>query len=199
VITGQVVVAGDPVPGTTVRLYQDELGGPGALVDTAVTDATGHFTLSPSVDSPHWIEVVRNNRIQGGYVKDQPTGPSSIEFDIEFADPVMPGTDVGRARGLLPFISGVVVNADNGNRLQGIRVSTRAVDELGVVLHADTTDANGFFKIPVFRDEHGLRVNGGSRGFENGWVGCGLGVVPTWGAACTVGPGRVGQIRLDRR
>lgn len=200
VIIGKVVIqGGDPVPGTTVRLHADDSGAPGAVVDTTTTDSSGTFTLSPTLDAPHWVEVVRNGRVQGGYVSDEPTGPSWVQFDVAYATPVAPGTDLGRVMSVLPFISGVVVNAANGNRLRGIKVSTRDVNALGVVLNADTTDVNGFFRIPVWGEEFGLRVNGGSRGFENGWVGCARGVVPTWGQACSHGVGRIGNIRLDRR
>ncbi|RHW25465.1 hypothetical protein D0Z08_19785 [Nocardioides immobilis] len=199
VITGQVVqYGGDPVPGTTVRLYQDAGGAPGALVDTVTTDATGNFTLSPSLDIPHWVEVVRNSRIQGGYVKDHTTGPSYVVFDISQADPVEPGTSLGRVLAAPSFISGVVVNAATGNRLRGIAVSVREIDALGVSVGNDTTDANGFFRIPVFGEEFGVKVKGGARGFENGWVGCARDVVPTWGAACSHAPGRIGRIQLDR-
>ena len=199
VIRGQLVqYGGTPMANTTVRLYQDDGGAPGALVDTVSTEDDGEFVLSPSLDAPHWVEVVRNNRVQGGFVRDRATGPSYVEFDIDHAAPVDPGVLLGRVLAAPSFISGTVVNAANGNRLQGIHVSTREASRLGVVLDTDTTNANGSFRLPIFGEDFGLRVNGTGRGFENGWRACNAGVVPTWGEACASPIGRIGRVRLDR-
>ena len=70
---------------------------------------------------------------------------------------------------------------------------------LATVLDSDVTDATGFFRIPIFGEDFGLRVNGRTRGFENGWRACNGTVVPTWGAACQSPIGRIGKVRLDRR
>ncbi|MDZ5622234.1 transthyretin-like family protein [Nocardioides bizhenqiangii] len=199
VIRGQVVqYGGTPMANTTVRLYEDDGGAPGVLVDTVTTEDDGEFVLSPSLDTPHWVEVVRNSRVQGGFVSDRPTGPSYVEFDVADATPVDPGDLLGRVLAAPSFISGTVVNAATGNRLRGINVSTRDAQHLGVVLDADVTDVNGFFRIPIFGEDFGLRVNGGARGFENGWRACNGGVVPTWGEACASPIGRIGRVRLDR-
>lgn len=200
VISGQIVQYGGAlVPGTTVRLHADDGGAPGAIVDTEVTDAEGRFTLSPTLDTDHWVEVVRNNKVQGGFVSDSESGPSYVQFDATYATPITPGTALGRVLDAPSFISGVVVNAANGNRLRGISVSTRDVTALGVVLHSDATDLNGFFRIPIWGEDFGLRVNGTARGFENGWRACNATVVPTWGAACQSPIGRIGRVKLDRR
>lgn len=188
----------DPVADTTIRLHADDGGAPGAVVATTRTGATGNFSLTPPVaGADYWVEVLRNARVRGGYVRDEASGPSSVQDDVAFATPVRPGTRLGRVWAWPSFVSGVVVSSVNGERLRGINVSTRAIDALGTVLHSDVTDANGFFRIPVFIDEFGLRVEGGSRGFENGWTGCRRVVVRTWGQACSFGAGRVGKIRLD--
>ncbi len=202
VITGQLIdyTTDDPVGGTTVRLHVNDGGTPGAVVDTETTNATGNFTLSPTTDGDYWVEVVRNARVQGGYVADYPgTEPSFVQYEF-FADAtlVASGTNLGRTLDAPSFVSGVVVNAANGNRVSGVQVSIREPDALGTVVASDTTDSNGFFKFPVFGEEWGMWVKGRPRGFENGWVGCGRGVVPTWGQACSHGPGRIGKIRLDR-
>ncbi len=200
VITGKVVqYGGDPAPRTRVRLYQDDGGAPGTLVDTVRTDSDGSFTLSPTVDVQHWVEVVRNHRVQGGFVKDRASGPSYVQFDIAYAAPVVPGTNLGRVLAAPSYISGRVVNAANGNRLRGITVSTRDVVALRTVIDSDVTDATGFFRIPIFGEDFGLRVNGRTRGFENGWRACNGTVVATWGAACQSPIGRIGKVRLDRR
>lgn len=201
VIRGQLIdyTTDDPVPGTTVRLHENDGGTPGAVVDTETTDATGEFILSPTTDGSYWVEVVRNARVQGGYVSDSPTGPSFVQYEF-FADATLipSGTDLGRTLDAPSFISGIVVNAATGSRVRGVKVSYRETDALGVVLGEDLTNTDGFFRIPVFGEEFGIRVNGRARGYETGWVGCHNGVVPTWGAACAGGPGRLGRIRLDR-
>ncbi|WP_183092308.1 hypothetical protein [Nocardioides stalactiti] len=190
----------DPVPGTALRLHANSSGTPGAVVATATTDDTGSFTLTPPSAGDYWVEVIRNNRVQGGYVSEGDGGPSFVQYEFfEAATLISSGTDLGDVWDAPSFISGVVVNAASGNRVRGVTVSYRETDALGVVLGSDVTDANGFFRINnVFGEEFGIRVNGSAKGYENGWVGCHNGVVPTWGAACAGGPGRVGKIRLDK-
>ena len=200
VIVGQVVqYGGNPVPGTTVRLHADDGGAPGAVVDTVTADANGEFALSPTIDADYWVEVVRNNRVQGGYVSDEATGPSYVQFDVQYATPVSPGARLGRVLVAHSFISGVVVNAANGNRVRGIIVSARDVVDRTDVIGSDSTNRNGFFRIPVFGEELALRVLGRARGFENGWVGYRRLVYPTWGEAASAGTGPIGRIRIDRR
>ncbi len=203
VITGQLIdyTTDDPVPGTTVRLHVNDGGTPGVVVDTVTTNATGNFTLSPTTDGDYWVEVVRNARVQGGYVADYPGGqPSFVQFEF-FADAtlVASGTNLGRTLDAPSFMSGFVVNAANGNKLSGIAVSIRDVSHLSVSVGNDTTNSDGFFKIALFGEEFGLRINGRARDFETGWAGCHRGVLPTWGEACSYGPGRVGRIRLQHR
>ena len=199
-IKGQLIDAttDDPVGSTTVKLHQG--AATGTVVDTASTDSTGHFALTPPVaDAPYWVEVVRNARVQGGFVRDDadPAVDSWVEFDASGATSVAQGTDLGRVLDDPSFISGKVVNAANGNELRGIIVSTREVGALGTVVGSDTTDSNGFFRIPIFGEDFGLRLNGHARGFETGWRGCAGGVVPTWGAACQSPIGRISKTRLD--
>jgi hypothetical protein len=199
VITGTVIqYGGAPVPGTTVRLHADEAGAPGAVIDTTTTNADGEFVLSPTIDADHWVEVVRNSMVQGGYVSDAPTGPSWVQEDPANATPVTPGTALGRVLALPSFISGVVVNAANGNRLRGIAVNIREVTHLSAIVGSDTTDTNGFFRIPIFGEDFALRLNGSARGFETGWRACDGTVVPSWGAACQSPIGRIGRVKLDR-
>jgi hypothetical protein len=200
-IVGQLVDAttGNPVANTTIKLHQG--AATGAVVDTASTNSTGHFTVTTTAsDAPYWVEVVRNAKVQGGFVRDDadPTIDSWVEFDASGATSVAAGTDLGRVLDDPSFISGKVVNAANGNELRGIIVSTREVGALGTVVGTDTTDTNGFFRIPIFGEDFGLRLNGHARGFETGWRGCAGGVVPTWGAACQSPIGRISKTRLDR-
>lgn len=199
-IVGQVVdvTTMDPVGGTVLRLHQDSGGSPGAVVDTATTGSDGTFSLTPGAsDATYWVEVVRNAKVQGGYVSDSADGPSYVQFDVANATAVEPSTHLGRVLDAPSFISGTVVNAANGNRLRGIVVSTRDVTALGTVLQSDTTDTNGFFRVPIWGEDFGLRLNGHARGFETGWRGCAGGVVPTWGAACQSPIGKIGKTRMD--
>lgn len=200
-IVGQVVqYGGTPIPGTTVNLHVDDAGEPRAEVAVSdVTDSNGEFSLTPPApDEVYWVEVVRNSRVQGGYVRDRDTGPSYVEFDVANAAPVPPGTRLGRVLVAHSYISGVVVNAANGARLRGIDVSARDVVDRTDVIGSDRTNRDGYFRIPAYGEEFALRVFGDARGFENGWVACDKGVLPTWGEACSVGTGRIGRIRLDR-
>lgn len=191
------VTTDDPVANTTVKLHQGNVAG--AVVDTATTAADGQFSLTPGPsDADYWVEVVRSSRVQGGFVSDSDEGPSYVQFDSSFATPLIPGTDLGDVLDAPSFISGFVVNAANGNRLRGIAVSTREVGALGTVVGSDTTNSDGFFRIPIFGEDFGLRVNGHARGFETGWRGCAGGVVQTWGAACQSPLGRIGKVRLER-
>jgi hypothetical protein len=68
------------------------------------------------------------------------------------------------------------------------------------VYGGDTTDPDGVFRIVgIEGEEFGMRVNGGARGHETGWLNGGSNeVVPTWGLATSVGPGLFGTILLDR-
>lgn len=199
-IVGQLVdySTGNPVSGTTLRLHADDAGAPGAVVVTGATDANGEFSLSPTEPGDYWVEVVRNSRVQGGYVSDYATGPSWVQFSLEYATPVTPGRRLGRVLALPSFISGVVVNAANGNRVSGIAVSVREAASLSTVVGTDTTDSTGFFRIPITGEDFGLRLNGSTRGFETGWRACNATVVRTWGAACGSPIGRIGKVFLDR-
>lgn len=199
-IKGQLVDAttGTAVANTVVKLHQ---GAPtGTVVDTASTDSAGHFAVTPGVaDAPYWVEVVRNAKVQGGFVRDEadPGVDSWVEFDASGGTSVAPSTDLGRVLDDPSFISGKAVNAANGAELRGIIVTTREVGALATVVGTDTTDANGFFRIPIFGEDFGLRLNGHARGFETGWRGCAGGVTATWGAACQSPIGKIGKVRMD--
>ncbi len=69
------------------------------------------------------------------------------------------------------------------------------------VMDADTTDRRGRFVLKglTCEDDCLVRVNGRKVRHETGWVACDSEVVATTGAACAVGPGRIGRVFLDRR
>lgn len=101
-------------------------------------------------------------------------------------------------------VTGNVVDA-TGNPIQGVRVTPRDVGSLGTVMSSDRTNDRGRFRLTgITSDELGLKFNGNPVGFETGWLSCfreAAGVyqvVPTWGAACSHGPGALeGPVRMD--
>ena len=200
-IVGQLLdyTKGTPVVGSTLQLHSNEVGAPGAVVASAVTDANGQFSITPpAADATYWVEVVRDAKVQQGWVEDQADGPSWVQFNAAAATPVAPGTALGRVFAAPSYISGVAVNAANGNRLRGIDINIREATKLAVIVGSDTTDINGFFRIPIWGEDFGLRANGAARGFETGWRACNGTVVGTWGAACQSPIGRIGKVKLDR-
>lgn len=203
-ITGRVFEhrTDSAVPNATVQLREVDAGDTvGAVVATTTTSSTGAFSLTPPApaDAHYWVEVLANSRIQQGYVDDRAAGPSWLEWEAESADQITPGTDVGRVNAVSSYIKGKVVNAANGNPLRGISVSLRDAVDRSTVVGSAVTNSDGFYRIGGLEGEDfGLRINGTERGFERGWVACNLTVVSTWGAACAVGPGPLGKVKLDR-
>ena len=203
-ITGRLIEyrTDSAVPNATVQLREVNADDTvGAVVAIATTSATGAFSLTPPspADADYWVEVLANHRIQQPYLLDSPTSPSTLQWDLEFADQITPGTDVGRVNAVSSYLRGKVVNAANGNPLRGISVSLRDAVDRATVVGSAVTNSDGFYRIGGLEGEDfGLRINGTARGFERGWVACNLTVVPTWGAACGVGPGPLGKVKLDR-
>jgi hypothetical protein len=96
------------------------------------------------------------------------------------------------------FLSGTVVNQDTGAPVSGIRVTLRDVGSLDV-LASDLTNSEGRYRMDgLHEDEYGIKFAGARRGYETGFLGCGHGVVQTWGEACSFGTGRVGVARLEK-
>ena len=84
-------------------------------------------------------------------------------------------------------VRGVVVTAEGGLPVTGIRVEAREVVTFAV-LASDTTGASGEFTLTgVTDDEFGLWVDGTSAGRARGYVAASRQVVPSWGAAVSWG------------
>jgi hypothetical protein len=99
--------------------------------------------------------------------------------------------------GFPTYLKGMAVNQATGARLAGIVVTLRDPVTLDLIA-SDTTNAHGVFRMDGLRsDEYAIKFAGGRRGFETGFGGCGRGVVPTYGEACTFAPGAVGRFRLE--
>jgi hypothetical protein len=102
-----------------------------------------------------------------------------------------------RSAGFPTYLKGVAVNQATGAQLSGIVVTLRDPVTLDVIA-SDTTNASGVFRMDgLDSDEYAIKFNGSRRGFETGFGGCGRGVVPTYGEACTFAPGGVGKFRLE--
>jgi hypothetical protein len=105
-------------------------------------------------------------------------------------------TESARA-GFPTYVKGMVVNSSTGVHVSGVVVTVRDPVSLDVIA-SDTTNANGVFRMDgLHSDEYAIKFNGARRSYETGFGGCGHGVVPTFGEACTFAPGAVGRFRLD--
>jgi len=115
------------------------------------------------------------------------------------AQQVSPSSASISAHRLAPtYLRGQVVNQDTGTPVAGVRVTLRDVVSLDV-LATDRTDRNGRFRMDgLFEDEYAVKFAGGMVGYETGFLGCGHGVVPTWGEACSFGTGPIGKARLEK-
>ncbi|HSS68608.1 MAG TPA: carboxypeptidase-like regulatory domain-containing protein [Nocardioidaceae bacterium] len=101
------------------------------------------------------------------------------------------------AAGFPTYLKGMVVNSSTGAQVGGIVVTLRDPVTLDLIA-SDTTNASGVFRMDgLDSDEYAIKFNGARRGYETGFGGCGHGVVPTYGEACTFAPGPVGRFRLD--
>jgi 5-hydroxyisourate hydrolase-like protein (transthyretin family) len=197
-VSGRLVDAytGDPVAGAAVRLRRATGGVPGRPVDYAQTNARGRFVLTPDAPGQPFYVQVRAGRYQGGYVG----GGSTVYVQPNPGATHAPGTAIGRIRALPAFVRGRVVDAASGAPVRGALVSARDVLDRWVIFHTVRTDARGRFHLTrIAEEEIALRVQGRRVGYENGFRGCGGGVVPTWGEACSASTGALGRVRLDRR
>jgi 5-hydroxyisourate hydrolase-like protein (transthyretin family) len=191
-----------PVAGVRVEMVAHAAGEPGPVVGSAETDSDGRFSITPEVDpgGEVWVRVVGDRRVQGGYVGGPAAEhPNWVQSDISSADTYPATASLGRVNSLPSYVRGTVVNAANGDPVRNLRVSLRdAVDHTSVI-GSDITDRQGRFRIDgIEGEDFGLRFVGRDRGFETGWLACNGKVVRTWGAACGVGPGGVGRVRIDR-
>ena len=101
------------------------------------------------------------------------------------------------AKGFPTYAKGTVVDQDTGDPVQGIYVTLRSPSG-DTVIAADTTNARGVYRMDgLDSDEYSIKFRGVPRGYENGWLGCGHGVVPTWGEGCTFAPGPLGKARIE--
>lgn len=199
-ITGRLVDATGSHPavtGATVRLRTVTGSGPGAVVDTDVTDADGRFALDagPEPEDEYYVQVVAGT-YQGGWIGEdyvQPTPGYAVTWG--------PGAAMGRILANPAFIRGVVVDSATGRPVAGVKVTVRTAQRLYTVVDADTTGRKGAFRLSgiACEDNCALKFNGQAKGYEVGWRSCFARVVPTWGAACASPIGRIGKVFIDRR
>ena len=180
---------------------RDDGGTPGAVVDT--DDHGRHRPLHPVADD--WTATT-------GSRSSATAGPGRVRRGLprhraelgavrvlRLRDAVASGTDLGR---ILTLRRSSAASSSTPRRATASAGSTSAFassDALGISVGNDTTDANGFFRIPVFGEEWGiadlrtvarLRERLGRLWPE---ASCRPGARPA-----PDGPGRIGKIRLDR-
>lgn len=124
------------------------------------------------------------------------TEPRRRRWAVLLAMPVLSAALVLPAQAGPGILMGRVVDSETGNPVAGAVVESW--DELlGAVEGTGTTHRGGVFRIaPLVGEEHGVYVEG-PQGYESGWLGCDLTVVPSFGDACTHSLGNLGRIRLD--
>jgi hypothetical protein len=201
-LTGRIVFAtggAGGVAGVKVRLRTlADGGGPGAVVDTDVTGATGAFALSAgaSPDDEYYVQVVAG-RMQGGYVGGDPAYVQRTPGD---AMTYGPHAKIGKIRANPAYLRGVVVDAATKKPLRGIKVAARSMNDGWQTEGTDTTDRSGVFRITGLEceDDCYLKVNGSAKGHEVGYRACNASVVPDWGDACASPIGSIGKVRLDK-
>jgi hypothetical protein len=198
-LTGRLVdaVGSGPVSGQTVRLRVLDGGDPGAVVDTAVTNAQGRFSLDagPSPEDEYFVQVVPG-RFQGGYVGG---APKWVQPNVGYAATYGAHATLGSIRANPAFIRGVIVNATTKKPVRGVKVAARSMNDGWQTEGSDTTNRAGVFTVTGIEceDDCYLKVNGSAQDYEVGYRACNGGVVATWGDACASPIGSIGKVRLD--
>ena len=191
---------GAAVGGLVVQVRENDAGAPGALVASAGTESDGSFSIDASGTSTTqvWVQVLSAPRWQGGYVGGT---PKYVQPSTAAAQTYAFTADLGTVRVIPAFMRGVVVDAADGDPVASARARIYAVDQVrgGTPQRVVSTSPGGVFAATgLVGDEFGVKIVGPA-GYETGWLGCGYGVVPTWGDACSHGPGRLfHRVRLDR-
>ncbi len=185
------------VAGATVRLRTVTDSGPGAVVDTDTTSASGVFELDAgaSPDDEYYVQVLPGD-YQGGYVGGG--SPTWVEGSAEGAATWSPHSHLGTIRANPAFIRGVVIDSVTHDPIAGVKVTSRSANDIGQVEGSDVTNRHGIFRITGLEceDDCYLKLNGGTA-HETGFRSCSGGVVADWGDACASPIGRIGNVRLD--
>ena len=203
-LTGRLVDATESshpgVPNMTVQLRRVTGSGPGEVVDSDVTSATGAFSLDagPSPDDEYYVRVLPGN-FQGGWVGGSPSDVNWVQPTAGSATTYGPHATLGRVMANPAFMRGVVVDSVTGAPVAGVRATARSDTDITAVEGADTTNRNGVFRITglTCEDDCYLKLNGSDQGYETGFRACDATVVPTWGEACAAPIGGMGKVRLD--
>ena len=184
------------VVGATVRLRTVTDSGPGAVVDTDTTSASGVFELDAgaSPDDEYYVQVLPG-QYQGGYVGGspayvQPTAGGAMTYGAH--------NHLGQVRANPAFIRGVVIDSVTHDPVAGVKVTSRSDNDITQVEGSDVTNRHGVFRITGLEceDDCYLKLNGGTA-HETGFRACNGGVVADWGDACASPIGRIGTVRLD--
>jgi hypothetical protein len=184
------------VAGATVRLRTVTDSGPGAVVDTDTTSASGVFSLDAgaSPDDEYYVQVLPGD-YQGGYVGGS---PKYVQPTAGGAGTYAAHAHLGQVRANPAFIRGVLIDSVTHDPVRGVKVTSRSDNDITQVEGSDVTDRHGVFRITGLEceDDCYLKFNGGAA-HETGFRACNGGVVADWGDACASPIGRIGTVRID--
>ena len=126
--------------------------------------------------------------------------PMRVKFIVRVVGFAMAlvGLCAGTAVAAPTAMRGVVVDGTTGAGVGGVTVEALDPVDLTLVAGTDLTSGRGRFRIAgLTSDEYAVYVDGSGAGYESGYLSCFGEIVPTYGEACTAGPGNVGTIILD--
>lgn len=179
--------------GERVLLRRNDGGVPGELVDSAITNAVGDYSLTPDVAGVRYFVQLVAGDYQNGFLR---AGDSWFYPLGEGAQLWDPGTDVGATFAEPAFARGAVVSSTSGRAVSGVLVALRNPVTHDLI-ESDVTNVHGRYYLGgLTQDEYDVKLSGPS-GYETGFLACYGQVVPTWGDACSHGPGRLVRARLD--
>lgn len=187
-ISGSLLLHGtDPAKNTTVELWTNVGGVPGALYGSDETNNAGLFSIDTTAAAPtdtFFVKVIGSAKAVGGWV-----GGGAVQFDLTYAETFAPDTALGELWATPSWIKARVVDR-SGHGVGGVTVTLRDVLDPTTVRFTATTKPNGRFEFEgLDYEEYYAFVDGSAEGYESGYVGCLGEVYPTTGEACSVGTG----------
>ena len=198
-LKGKLASSADPgllLGGMTVSMRTVTATGPGLVVDTDTTDASGRFELDagPTPEDEYYVEVGTTGQYHGGFVGAGYVQPTADDAQTYGAD-----DSLGKVLVVPSFIRGVLVNSRTGRPVRGVKVAARSDNDASQFEGSDVTNAKGVFKIKGIEceDDCYLKLNGNPSGYENGFRACPGTVVASFGDACASPLGNIGKVRID--
>jgi hypothetical protein len=199
-LRGQLVdfTGGDNVSGVSVVLRVDGAScglARDLVVDRATSGSRGRFVLDAAgrACDQMYLVVRRTAAWQGGFLTS--SGYLSTRSSRRIFGPA---DTIGDVQVFPALVRGRVLDPTTKEPVAAARVVVTApTGLLRDRIAATMTRENGLFVVHgIAVEEIGIFVRGPA-GYEHGWLACDRTIVPTWGAACSHTPGRVGAILLD--